>query len=131
MEEKIALFQQYASMIRKAKEEGKDNVITLHGMVHVFYGALDVAIQILQDMVYHTGGEVSFMTPVRELIMEAYELYAFIDDEVWMDMVEERDDRRFKEEDLEGKVERICTIYMPALSLVVEKALQGDAIMDV
>ena len=124
VEEKIERFQQYVAMIRKVQERENKSVVELHGMVHLFYGTFDAAVQILRTLLYHDGGEVSFMTPVRELVMEAYERYAFIDDEVWMDMIRERDDSQFVEDDLECEVMRIWKVYIPAMESVVNKACQ-------
>lgn len=88
--------------------------LAIHGTIHLFEVQFDLALALLSQLLDHHDSGAFFSSGPREIIMEAYDEYAFMGDSLWLEMMRERDDRSNEDTRWPALIERIRTAYMPA-----------------
>lgn len=109
-------FLQYYELLQQAEKEDLNNPYIQHGIVHIFHALFDVSIQAFAKALRQDGDYLASMGSPREILLEAYENYVFIDEDVWLDMLEER--RRNTQLDVRDVCPRILQRFLPAFAVV-------------
>lgn len=100
-------------LLQQAAQQDLSNCFILHGIVHLYQCTFDLGLRVFRDALKRDGFGVSAMGSPKEVIEEAYEQYRFVDESVWLAMLQER---RGSEEELEVRVQRILDAYVPAFA---------------
>lgn len=110
----LDIFLQRLQILAAAKQEDLQNLFIQHGIVHLFQEQFELGITLLQEALREDGKGMEAMGSPKEIIMAAYEEYVFIEEDVWLHMLQ--DCRRMpKEASLQPVVMRILMHYIPAL----------------
>ena len=81
-------FDNYVSnlkVLQKAENEDLDNEFIISGIIDKFF------IQ-LKELLRYEGKSAAGSGSPREILKAAYELYDFIDEDIWLDMLKSRND---------------------------------------
>ena len=110
----LNIFLQRLQILEAAKQEDLQNLFIQHGIVHMFQEQFELGITLLQEALREDGKGMEAMGSPKEIIMAAYEEYVFIEEDVWLHMLQ--DCRHMtKEDSLQPVVMRILMHYIPAL----------------
>lgn len=117
----MALYNQKLHLLQRAVHENCQHVFVAYGIIHVFCQQAELAVQVFKEWLLEDGCYMAAAGTDREIIMDAYERYAFVDDEIWLAILKD------KEQALEDKeymvlVERIVEVYIPVFVLLQEEA---------
>lgn len=109
-------FLQYYELLQAADKENLDSPYIQHGIVHIFHALFDASIQTFAQALRQDGDYLASMGSPREILLGAYEKYVFIDEETWLDMLEDR--RRSTQLDVRNICQRILQRFLPAFTAV-------------
>lgn len=115
----IDLFSQGLNDFSSLQKEDLSNVFILHGIVHWFMDEFDLGQQVFRDYLSESNPSLAISLTPKELILDAYERYLFVDESVWLSMLKDRY-RPDCTEPVEAKVERITRYYVPAFESMIE-----------
>ena len=119
----LDVFLQRLQILAAAKQEDLQNLFIQHGIVYMFQEQFHLGIALLQDALREDGKGMEAMGAPKEIIMAAYEEYVFIEEDVWLHMMQ--DCRQTPQEtELKPLVMRILMQYIPALQQVAKDLLQ-------
>ena len=119
----LDIFLQRLQILAAAKQEDLQNLFIQHGIVHLFQEQFELGITLLQEALREDGKGMEARGSPKEIIMAAYEEYVFIEEDVWLHMLQ--DCRRMpKEASLQPVVMRILMHYIPALQQVAKDLQQ-------
>ena len=85
----LDVFLQRLQILAAAKQEDLQNLSIQHGIVHMFQEQFHLGIALLQDALREDGKGMEAMGAPKEIIMAAYEEYIFIEEDVWLHMLQD------------------------------------------
>ena len=92
----------------------------MYGIIQVFCQQFDLARQLFQECLLADGEYMAAVGTDREILMDAYEQYAFVDEDLWLSMLTDRQqDPTACPEEL---VQRILQDYVPAFAQLLNEA---------
>ena len=113
------IFLQQLQILADAKKEDLQNIYVQHGIVHMFQEQFTLGIALLQEALKEDGQGMAAMGSTKEIIMAAYEEYIFIEEDMWLHLM--NDSSRMHEDiQLKPLVMRILMHYVPAWQQFVE-----------
>jgi len=125
-------FENYKSnlaVLSKAYNEDLENEFIISGIIDKFFIQFELAWKVLKELLRYEGKSAANTGSPREIIKEAYAVYDFIDESVWLDMLQKRNSMTHIYDGNEAKalVEAILGQYIPAfgkLSTEIEDRYQ-------
>lgn len=85
------------------------------GLTSKFELQLDLAWKVLKELMEAEGIAAAQTGSPRMIFKEAYKVYDFIDENIWLEMLNERNHfTRTYEDDLLELIAKICNTYIPA-----------------
>lgn len=112
------------AVLRQSVNQDTGNVFIAHGIMLLFCQQFEFAKQLLRAALIESGHPLAASDSTRELIMDAYEEYLFIDDVLWVTMAADRR-RIWAGEGDDVVLERILNDYIPAFAML-EKEMKND-----
>ncbi len=88
-------FDNYVSnleVLQKAENEDLDNEFIISGIIDKFFIQFELSWKVLKELLRYEGKSVAVSGSPREILKAAYELYDFIDEDIWLDMLKSRND---------------------------------------
>ena len=89
----MAKYQNFVSnleVLRKAPEQDLQNEFVQSGIIDKFTMQFELAWKLLQKTLAHEGVLEGTIGSPRGIIKSAYSVYDFVDEEVWLQMLEDR-----------------------------------------
>lgn len=117
--ETFTLFSRGLTDFSSVTKEDLSNVFILHGIVHWFMDEFDLGQQVFRDFLSEEHPSLAISLTPKELILDAYERYLFVDESVWLSMLRDRYHPDCAEP-VEEKVRRIIHCYVPAFEAMAE-----------
>lgn len=119
-------FENYKSnlaVLLKAYHEDLENEFIISGIIDKFFIQFELAWKVLKELLRYEGNAVASTGSPREIIKAAYAVYDFIDESVWLDMLQKRNSMTHIYDGNEAKmlVEKILNQYIPEFSKIREK----------
>ncbi len=130
-------FENYVSnlsVLKGAERENLQNDFILGGIIDKFRLQFELGWKVLKELLKYEGRLEAQSGSPREIIKAAFAVYDFIDEEVWLDMLRERNNSTHIYDALAASelVRKILSRYIPAF-LAVQDAIilrYGDALKD-
>ena len=118
-------FDNYKSnllVFSKAKDEDLENEFIISGIIDKFYIQFELAWKVLKELLRYEGNRVANTGSPREIIKAAYATYEFIDEEVWLSMLRERNNMThvYNGEEARELVKKIIDQYIPTFCQLKE-----------
>ena len=119
-------FDNYKSNLRvlaRADKQELENEFIISGIIDKFFIQFELAWKVLKELLRYEGDKVANSGSPREIIKAAYVMYDFIDEEIWISMLRERNNMTHIYDGNEAKelVKKIIDCYIPTFCLMKEK----------
>lgn len=116
-------FENYKSnlaVLSKAYNEDLENEFIISGIIDKFFIQFELSWKVLKELLRYEGKSVAGTGSPREIIKAAYAVYEFIDESVWLDMLQKRNSMTHIYDGNEAKelVESILNQYIPAFCML-------------
>lgn len=88
-------FDNYVSnleILRKADSENLENEFIISGIIDKFFIQFELSWKVLKELLRYEGKSAAGSGSPREILIAAYEVYDFIDEDIWLDMLKARND---------------------------------------
>ena len=88
-------FDNYVSnleILKKAENEDLENEFIISGIIDKFSIQFELSWKVLKELLRYEGKRTATSGSPREILKAAYELYDFIDEDVWLEMLKSRND---------------------------------------
>ena len=127
-------FENYKSnlaVLSRAYAEDLENEFIISGIIDKFFIQFELSWKVLKELLCYEGKSIANTGSPREIIKAAYAIYEFIDESVWLDMLQKRNNMTHIYDGNEAKalVETILKQYIPAfikLREEIEKKYEED-----
>lgn len=121
-------FENYKSNLRvlsKAKEENLENEFIISGIIDKFFIQFELSWKVMKELLRYEGNSSANTGSPREIIKAAYATYNFIDEEIWLSMLKERNNMTHIYDGNEAKrlVTKIIEEYIPTF-VIVQKEIE-------
>ena len=128
-------FVRHLAVLRQARAQDLTNEFIISGIVDKFFIQFELGWKLLKDLMRYEGRAVSASGSPRTILKEAYLLFDFLDEDVWLTMLRARNDMThiYSSARAEALVEEILTRYIPAFEQM-ERGLSehyGDLLTDI
>ena len=128
-------FARHLAVLRQARAQDLTNEFIISGIVDKFFIQFELGWKLLKDLMRYEGRAVSASGSPRAILKEAYLLFDFLDEDVWLTMLRARNDMThiYSSARAEALVEEILTRYIPAFEQM-ERGLSeryGDLLTDI
>lgn len=128
-------FARHLAVLRQARAQDLTNEFIVSGIVDKFFIQFELGWKLLKDLMRYEGRAVSASGSPRAILKEAYLLFDFLDEDMWLTMLRARNDMThiYSSARAEALVEEILTHYIPAFEQM-ERGLSeryGDLLTDI
>lgn len=111
-------FDNYCSnlaILSKAQNEDLENEFIISGIIDKFFIQFELGWKVLKELLRYEGNSIANTGSPREIIKAAYSVYEFIDEEIWISMLRERNNMThiYDGEAAKELVESIIKKYIP------------------
>lgn len=111
-------FENYVAnlnILRRANEENLENEFVIGGIIDKFFLQFELGWKVLKELLKYEGCVAANSGSPREIIKEAFKIYAFIEEEVWLAMLRDRNDMTHIYDGAQAKklVNKILEKYIP------------------
>lgn len=79
-------------VLAKASDEDLNNEFIISGIIDKFFIQFELGWKLFKELLRYEGKAVGATGSPREIIKAAYACYDFIDEDVWLDMLKDRND---------------------------------------
>ena len=121
------------AVLSKAGQEDLNNTFIISGIIDKFSLQFELAWKVLKELLRYEGSSAAGSGSPREILKAAYGTYAFLEEQVWLSMLKDRNDMAhiYDGAAAERMVARILQNYIPAF-LSLQKAVETryGAILD-
>ena len=119
-------FEQYAKhlqILKKAYLEDFSNEFIVSGIIDKFYIQFELGWKVLKDLLRYEGAKGAATGSPREIIKTAYAYFDFIEEDVWLGMMRDRNDTAYiyNEEAAQQLVEKILNLYIPEFVVLEQR----------
>jgi len=112
--------------------EDLENEFIISGIIDKFYIQFELAWKVLKELLRYEGDSIANTGSPREIIKASYAVYEFIDEDIWLSMLRERNNMTHIYDGNEAKelVRNILDKYIPTFCLMKEEiqSRYGDVI---
>lgn len=119
----MAAYADTLQLLQRGADENLANIFIAYGIIQVFCRQFDLAQKVFQACLLTDGNYMAACGTEREIIMDAYEAYAFVDEDVWLSMLRDRRGMPEKEK-CPAVIARILDVYVPAFRLLQNESRQ-------
>ena len=88
-------FDNYVSnleILQRAEHEDLENEFIISGIIYKFFVQFEFSWKVLKELLQYEGKRAAASGSPREILKAAYELYDFIDEDIWLEMLKSRND---------------------------------------
>lgn len=79
-------------VLSQASEQDLENEFIISGIIDKFFVQFELGWKLLKELAKYEGRSVAASGSPRTIVKEAYKIYDFFDEEVWLEMLEQRND---------------------------------------
>ena len=127
-------FHNHLKVMNKAHLEDLQNEFIISGIIDKFFVEFELGWKVLKEVLIYEGSEVGLSGAPREMMKAAFACYDFIEEEIWLRMLRDRNDctHIYNEEMAKKLVHKIITIYIPAFNSMDEELIKlyGDMLLE-
>ncbi|MCI8337262.1 MAG: nucleotidyltransferase [Lachnospiraceae bacterium] len=88
-------YENYLSNLAVLREAGKEdlsNEFILSGIIDKFYVQFELGWKLLKELLKYEGSSIAATGSPRQIIKGAYEVYDFMEEGLWLEMLKDRND---------------------------------------
>ena len=120
--QKFDNYRSNLAVLQRAEREDLTNDFIIGGIIDKFYIQFELGWKVLKELLKYEGRAEAKSGSPREILKAAYTVYDFVDEEVWLDMLRERNNttHMYNEDAARELVKHILDAYIPAFIRVRE-----------
>ena len=115
----LTQYEEHLDILRQSAQQDRNNIFISRGIALLFWEQFELAKRVLQAALVDDGNPLAAAGTDREIIMDAYEMYVFIDEDIWLDMLADAQRLQCVELD-DALVTRIVEQYVPVFETVLQ-----------
>ena len=117
-------FHSHLGILKKAHKEDLNNEFIISGIIDKFFIQFELGWKVLKELLKYEGNSHGLSGSPREIIKNAYYCFDFIDEEIWLKMLRDRNDctHIYSHQMANELVGKIIHIYVPEFDKV-DKAI--------
>lgn len=107
-------YQKHLETLKRAYREDLENEFIISGVIDKFFIQFELGWKVLKQLLQYEGESVARSGSPREIIKAAYACFDFMDEEIWLCMLQKRNDTThiYNEEAARQLVEQILESYI-------------------
>lgn len=111
---KFDYYRRHLEVLKRAEQEDLCNEFIISGIIDKFFLQFELGWKVMKALLAYEGDSVGQIGSPREIIKEAYRYFGFMDEEVWLKMLRERNDTThiYDGEAAKALVEKILKEYI-------------------
>ena len=115
-------FKSNLAVLSRAHQEDVENEFIISGIIDKFFIQFELAWKVLKELLRYEGERTANTGSPREIIKAAYTMYEFIDEEIWLSMLKERNNMThiYDGEEAKRLVKKILEQYIPVFQVMQE-----------
>lgn len=133
--EKFHNFEKNLSVLEKADREDRVNEFIVSGIIAKFMIQFELSWKLLKELFKYEGNIEAASGSPRQILKAAYQTYDFLHEDIWLDMLEERNRTAhiYDGRVAERLVERIIVEYIPEFQNLREHLLRyyGERVKEI
>ena len=104
------------SVLSRAEEQDLTNEFIQSGIIDKFALQFELSWKLLEALLQYEGDPLGSTGSPREVLKGAYRCYDFIDEDLWLDMLHDRNviEHTYDAEELSRILQEVLTSYIPA-----------------
>ena len=109
--------------MEKASDEDLKNEFIISGIIDKFYIQFELGWKMLKELLQYEGKAIGVTGSPRSIIKEAYNCYDFMREDIWLEMLKNRNDTThiYDGESAKNLVNVIITDYIPEFQRVLDE----------
>jgi nucleotidyltransferase substrate binding protein (TIGR01987 family) len=130
-------FDQYVRHLQvfcRAEQEDVTNEFIVSGIIDKFYIQFELGGKVLKELLRYEGANQAATGSPREIIKTAYAYFHFMEEDVWLEMLRDRNDAThiYNEEAAQQLVEKILHQYIGVFVSLEQqiRARYGDEVLE-
>ncbi len=130
-------FDQYVRHLQvlcRAEQEDVTNKFIVSGIIDKFYIQFELGGKVLKELLRYEGANQAATGSPREIIKTAYAYFHFMEEDVWLEMLRDRNDAThiYNEEAAQQLVEKILHQYIGVFVSLEQqiRAQYGDEVLE-
>lgn len=127
-------FSNNLRVLSKASEQDLKNEFIISGIIDKFFVQFELSWKLLKELMKYEGCPITASGSPRMIIEEAYRIYDFFDEDIWLEMLEQRNDLThiYDGNKANTLVRLIIDRYIPEFQKMEKRILElyGDCIND-
>lgn len=88
--EKFENYRSNLEILKRADQEDLSNDFIISGIIDMFMVQFELGWKLLKELLRYEGDITSATSSPRQIVKAAYRFYPFIDEEIWLEMLTER-----------------------------------------
>ena len=119
-------FSSNLKVLANASAQDLSNEFIIGGIIDKFFVQFELTWKLFKELLKYEGNPIGAAGSPRAVIKEAYKCYDFVDEDIWLDMLKDRNDlaHRYDGGKASELVQIIIEQYIPEFQKV-QKALQS------
>ena len=130
---KFDQYVRYLQVLCRAEQEDVTNEFIVSGIIDKFYIQFELGGKVLKELLRYEGANQAATGSPREIIKTAYAYFHFMEEDVWLEMLRDRNDTThiYNEEAAQQLVERILHQYIGVFVSLEQqiRARYGDEVL--
>lgn len=111
---KFDQYSRYLQVLCRAEQQDITNEFIVSGIIYKFYIQFEFGWKVLKELLRYEGANQAATGSPREIIKTAYAYFDFIEENIWLEMLRDRNDTThiYNEEAAQKLVEKILHRYI-------------------
>lgn len=131
---KFDQYVRYLQVLCRAEQEDVTNEFIVSGIIDKFYIQFELGGKVLKELLRYEGANQAATGSPREIIKTAYAYFHFMEEDVWLEMLRDRNDATYiyNEEAAQQLVEKILHQYIGVFVSLEQqiRAWYGDEVLE-
>ena len=131
---KFDQYVRYFQVLCRAEQEDVTNEFIVSGIIDKFYIQFELGGKVLKELLRYEGENQAEMASTREIIKTADAYFHFMEEDVWLEMLRDRNDAThiYNEEAAQQLVEKILHQYIGVFVSLEQqiRARYGDEVLE-
>lgn len=131
---KFDQYVRYFQVLCRAEQEDVTNEFIVSGIIDKFYIQFELGGKVLKELLRYEGANQAATGSPREIIKTAYAYFHFMEEDVWLEMLRDRNDATYiyNEEAAQQLVEKILHQYIGVFVSLEQqiRARYGDEVLE-
>ena len=108
-------FRKHLAVLERSKDQDLENEFIISGIIDKFFIQFELGWKTLKEFLAYEGIDAARTGSPRQIVKEAYRIYDFLDENVWLDMLSARNDMAhlYDEEAAKTLMHKVITEYVP------------------